>query len=150
MKCIVTGAAGFIGSMLCQELLSSGHEVIGIDSFTDYYDRRIKEMNIASLLDFDTFKLIPEDIMTLDISALLNDVEILYHQAAQAGVRASWGKSFEHYTHNNISATQTILESLKGTTVKLVYASSSSVYSGFPTALMFSKISSASALLECR
>lgn len=128
MTCIVTGVAGFIGSSLAMELLSSGSEIIGIDCFTDFYDRRIKEKNLEPLLDVDGFKFIEGDLNDLALAEFYDGVDVIYHQAAQAGVRTSWGSDFEHYTRLNILATQRLLESLKGRDIKLVYASSSSVY----------------------
>lgn len=128
MKYIVTGAAGFIGSSLSEELLNAGHDVLGIDCFTDYYDTKIKKNNLSKILDHTNFSFIEEDLNFIDFSKILNDVSVIYHQAAQAGVRASWGKSFEHYTYNNIAATQKLLEAVKDSGSKVVYASSSSVY----------------------
>ncbi len=129
-KIIVTGAAGFIGSQLVEVLLQQGEEVIGIDEFNDYYDPRLKRKNIAHLQLLPNFTLIEGDIQVLDWQSLLKDVDVIYHQAAQAGVRASWGKSFRYYTERNISATQVLLEAAKDAKhlKRLVYASTSSVY----------------------
>ncbi|MCF8002347.1 MAG: GDP-mannose 4,6-dehydratase [Halanaerobiales bacterium] len=129
MKSLVTGAAGFIGSTLTEELLKKNHQVIGIDSFIDYYDRSLKERNMDSFIDNDKFKLIEDNINNLDLKALMGDVDYIFHQAAQAGVRSSWGEDFEIYSHNNIMGTQRLLEAAKESNIKkLVYASSSSVY----------------------
>ena len=129
MNIIVTGAAGFIGSHLCQRLVSQGYRVTGIDSFLDYYPRWIKEMNLADLKNNSSFKFIENNILELDWNSLLEDVDIVIHLAAQAGVRASWGKSFLIYTKNNIEATQLILEASKEKKLKkLVFASTSSIY----------------------
>ena len=126
MKALVTGCAGFIGSHLVDKLLEQGYEVIGIDCITDYYPREIKEKNIKKALKNNNFKLIEEDILNLNEYP---EVDYVFHLAAQAGVRASWGKSFEHYTRNNVEATQKLLEFYKDHRVKkFVYASSSSVY----------------------
>jgi len=126
MKALVTGCAGFIGSHLVDKLLEQGYEVIGIDCFTDYYPREIKEANISNALDYNNFKLIEEDILEMH---KFPEVDYVFHEAAQAGVRASWGKSFEIYTRNNIEATQRLLEFYKDREIKkFVYASSSSVY----------------------
>jgi nucleoside-diphosphate-sugar epimerase len=129
-KIIVTGAAGFIGSHLAEALLRQGEEVIGIDEFNDYYDPTLKRKNILHLENHPGFKLIEGDIQLLDWQTLLADVKIVFHQAAQAGVRASWGQSFRHYTERNINATQVLLEAAKEAKhlKRLVYASSSSVY----------------------
>ena len=126
MKALVTGCAGFIGSHLTERLLRKGYKVIGIDCFTDYYAREIKERNIENALNEKNFKLIGEDILEMNEYP---EVDYVFHEAAQAGVRASWGKSFEIYTRNNIEATQKLLEFYKDREIKkFVYASSSSVY----------------------
>ncbi|MGB6299123.1 MAG: NAD-dependent epimerase/dehydratase family protein [Rivularia sp. (in: cyanobacteria)] len=129
-KNIVTGAAGFIGSHLAETLLKKGEEVIGIDEFNDYYDPFFKNKNVSFLQSYDNFKLIKGDIQFLDWNSLLQDVDVVYHQAAQAGVRASWGQGFRFYTERNISATQALLEAAKDAKnlKRLVYASTSSVY----------------------
>ncbi|MBD2611631.1 MAG: NAD-dependent epimerase/dehydratase family protein [Nostoc sp. ZfuVER08] len=129
-KIIVTGVAGFIGSHLTETLLQQGEEVIGIDEFNDYYDPILKYKNIAHLNGVPGFRLIEADIQFLDWHKLLEDVDVVYHQAAQAGVRASWGKGFASYTQRNINATQILLEAAKDAKnlKRLVFASSSSVY----------------------
>ncbi len=129
MRIIVTGAAGFIGSNLCRELLASGHVVTGIDVFTDYYPRWIKERNVAPLLREPGFELVEEDLDTMDLAPVLGGADAVFHLAAQAGVRASWGRSFDTYTRNNILVTQKLLEASRDLGLKkFVYASSSSVY----------------------
>lgn len=127
---LVTGCAGFIGSHLAEKLIQQGYQVKGIDSFLDYYPRKIKENNLKDLLKSKNFSFIDGDILKTDLKNLLSDVEYIFHEAAQAGVRASWGRSFEIYTQNNILATQRLLESAKELPKlkKFVYASSSSVY----------------------
>lgn len=135
MRCLVTGAAGFIGSTLCERLLELGHEVVGIDCFVPYYPRELKERNLEKCRASDKFELLERDLCDLfegpdaDGSKLLAGIDVIYHQAAQAGVRASWGKDFEIYTHNNILGTQKMLEACKQKPgIRVVYASSSSVY----------------------
>ena len=129
MRCLVTGVAGFVGSTLAERLIALGHEVRGVDCFTDYYARSVKEANLTTLRAASGFELREEDLSVTDIGALLGGVEVVFHQAAQAGVRASWGATFESYTRHNILATQRLLEAVKGSTVRrVVYASSSSVY----------------------
>jgi nucleoside-diphosphate-sugar epimerase len=129
-KIIVTGVAGFIGSHLVDTLLQRGEEVIGIDEFNDYYDPMLKRKNIATFQQSPNFTLIEGDIQFLDLPKLFQNVEVVYHQAAQAGVRNSWGKGFRAYTERNINATQVLLEAAKDAQhlKRLVFASSSSVY----------------------
>lgn len=129
MKIIVTGAAGFIGSQLCRRLLQEGYSVTGIDCFTDYYPLWIKKKNIESLLKAKHFKLIPKDLDTLSLKKILRSADAVFHLAAQAGVRASWGQNFSVYMKNNVQVTQKLLEAAKDVPLqKIVFASSSSVY----------------------
>ncbi len=129
MKCVVTGAAGFIGSHLTTGLLDRGAEVIGIDCFTDYYPRARKEANLSENLTRSAFTFIETRLQDADLPALLDDVTHVYHLAAQAGVRKSWGRDFQIYTGNNIEASQQVLEACVGRPLsRFVYASSSSVY----------------------
>jgi len=129
MKCLVTGAAGFIGSSLSEELIRLGHQVVGVDCFLDYYPRMFKEANLEQLRASSQFTLVEQSILEADLDSLLSGVEVVFHLAAQAGVRASWGKNFEIYTENNIRATQRLLEACKDIKLKkFIYASSSSVY----------------------
>jgi len=126
MKVLVTGCAGFIGSHLTERLLRDGFDVIGIDCFTDYYPREYKDKNIKNALEDERFTLIEQDIRSMDA---FPDVNYVFHQAAQAGVRKSWGRDFEIYARDNILATQRLLEYYKDCGIKkFVYASSSSVY----------------------
>jgi UDP-glucuronate 4-epimerase len=131
MAVLVTGVAGFIGSNLAERLVSDGHEVVGIDNFSDYYNHEMKESNLSRLADADNFTLLEEDLNKADLGALLDGVEVVYHQAGQPGVRRSWGTDFAHYVDANISATQRLLEAVRHSAPSLkrfVYASSSSVY----------------------
>ena len=129
MRCLVTGAAGFIGSHLCRRLLADGHEVTGIDCFSDYYPPAIKRARAAQLRRLSGFTLVEDDLVTADLVALADGAEVIFHQAAQAGVRASWGDSFRIYTDTNVLGTQRILEAARRTRPrKVVFASSSSVY----------------------
>jgi UDP-glucose 4-epimerase len=129
MKSLITGSAGFIGSHLAEKLLARGHEVTGVDKFLDNYPRPYKEANLAALRGAAKFTFIEGDLLTLDLSRLLDGVDYLFHLAGQPGVRASWGKEFTRYTDNNLTATQMLLEEAKGMQLtKFVYASTSSVY----------------------
>jgi UDP-glucose 4-epimerase len=130
VKALVTGAAGFIGSTLAERLLADGADVIGIDCFTDFYPRPIKERNLSGALKHPRFRFIESRIQDVDLADVLNDRTHVFHLAAQAGVRKSWGRDFEIYTVNNIEATQVLLEAACGmpSLERLVYSSSSSVY----------------------
>jgi nucleoside-diphosphate-sugar epimerase len=129
MNALVTGVAGFIGSTLAGRLLDQGARVTGIDCFTDYYPRATKEANLATLVTRPPFRFLESTIQAADLGRILADTTHVFHLAAQAGVRKSWGRDFQVYTENNIEATQALLEACVGTGVeKLVYASSSSVY----------------------
>jgi len=128
MRALVTGCAGFIGSHLVDRLLALGYEVVGIDCFTDYYPREIKEANVADALHNPKFRLIAKNILDIK-EAETPEVDHVFHLAAQAGVRPSWGRNFEIYLRNNIAATQRLLELYKEKPIqRFVYASSSSVY----------------------
>ena len=119
MKYIVTGAAGFIGSHLAEKLLAGGHEVVAIDCFTDYYDPALKEEN-ATGLDVVRLDLADED---LD----LDGVDGVFHLAGQPGVR-SFGDVFEEYVRRNLLASRRVFEAAAGAGVRVVFASSSSIY----------------------
>lgn len=129
MKALVTGAAGFIGSHLSAALLDKGASVIGIDCFTDYYPRPLKEANLAENRLREGFRFVETRLQVADLNALLDGVTHVFHLAAQAGVRKSWGQDFRTYTENNIEASQVLLEACVGRQLtRFVYASSSSVY----------------------
>lgn len=129
MKSVVTGVAGFIGSHLAEELLEMGHQVVGIDAFTEFYPRQMKESNLFAIQNNNKFRLIEGRLQDLNLERVLSGADYIFHLAAQAGVRTSWGESFSDYVDNNIIATQALLESCKKLHLKnLVYASSSSVY----------------------
>jgi nucleoside-diphosphate-sugar epimerase len=129
MKAVVTGAAGFIGSHLTESLLADGREVVGVDAFVDYYPREVKERNLARARDHRSFRLVEGSVQGMDLAPVLDGASQVFHLAAQAGVRASWGRDFAVYTDNNVLATQRLLEASVASRVpRLVYASSSSVY----------------------
>jgi len=119
MRFVVTGAAGFIGSHLTDALLGQGHDVVAIDCFTDYYDPALKEDNAAAF-----------DVARLDLAAdelALDGFDGVFHLAGQPGVR-SFGAVFDDYVRRNLVATQRVFESAARSGVRLVFASSSSVY----------------------
>jgi nucleoside-diphosphate-sugar epimerase len=125
----VTGAAGFIGSHLCEHLLACGDQVVGVDAMTDYYDPLHKERNLVPLLSRERFTFRRGDLLALPLDDLLADAEVVYHLAGQPGVRASWGRQFALYLERNVQATQCVLEAARAAHLhRLVYASSSSVY----------------------
>jgi len=134
---VVTGAAGFIGSHLCERLIALGQEVVGIDSFTDYYERSRKEENLAVLKASSGFTFKELDLVDADLRPVLRGAGTVYHLAGQPGVRPSWGEQFDRYVRDNIIATQRLLEALKEMPIdRLVFAGSSSVYGDaemFPT-----------------
>jgi len=135
----VTGAAGFIGSHLCERLLSDGHDVVGIDSFTDHYERSRKESNLMTSRSNSRFTFHELDLVTGDaeLRRVLAGVKVVFHLAGQPAVRPSWGAHFDRYVRDNIVATQRLLEIFRDMPIdRLVYGGSSSVYGDaemFPT-----------------
>jgi UDP-glucose 4-epimerase len=129
MNALVTGGAGFIGSHLSERLLAQGAHVTALDCFTDYYPREIKERNLTNLRGHERYRFIESSIADANLAALLNGITHVFHLAAQAGVRKSWGRDFQIYTTLNIDATQMLLEACVDRPIeRVVYASSSSVY----------------------
>lgn len=129
MRCLVTGVAGFIGSHLAERLLKEGYDVVGIDCFTDFYPRWMKQKNLEPLRHHKNFYMVEDDLADVDLPSLLDGVRIIFHLAAQAGVRTSWGKNFAEYVKNNIQVTQLMLETVRDHSLeKFIFASSSSVY----------------------
>jgi nucleoside-diphosphate-sugar epimerase len=129
MRALVTGGAGFVGSHLSERLLAQDAEVVAVDCFTDYYPRAIKEQNLAELRGRTHYRFVEDDLNRANLDALLDGVTHVFHLAAQAGVRKSWGRDFGTYTTLNVDATQRLLEACVGKPIeRLVYASSSSVY----------------------
>ena len=122
MRYLVTGAAGFIGSHLAEALLAGGHDVVGVDCFTDFYSTETKEENAAAL------EIVRLDLAECDIGDLLLDVDGVFHLAAQAGVRTSWGANFATYLHHNVLATQRLFAAAAAAGARVVFSSSSSVY----------------------
>jgi nucleoside-diphosphate-sugar epimerase len=129
MHALVTGAAGFIASHVASLLLEHGATVHGVDAFTDYYPRPAKDANLATLSGRPGFTFTEAALEDADLDVLLRDVTHVFHFAAQAGVRRSWGTDFRHYTVNNIEVTQRLLEAVAGRPLeRFLYASTSSVY----------------------
>jgi UDP-glucuronate 4-epimerase len=137
MMYLVTGAAGFVGSHLAERLLARGDSVRGVDAFTDYYERSVKESNLARLRDNDRFELVEADLAEAELDPLLEGVDGVFHLAAQPGVRGSWGDTFAIYARDNLVATQRVFEAAARAGKRVVFASSSSVYGdaeAYPTA----------------
>ncbi|HEY1739348.1 MAG TPA: NAD-dependent epimerase/dehydratase family protein [Acidimicrobiia bacterium] len=141
MKALVTGAAGFVGSHLSEALLERGDDVVGVDCFTPYYERERKvanadEVHATAASCSAAFELVDTDLRATDIGALLDGVDVVFHQAAQPGVRLSWADGFATYAELNVLATQRLLEAVRvidsARRPKVVYASSSSVYGNQP------------------
>jgi nucleoside-diphosphate-sugar epimerase len=136
-RAVVTGAAGFVGSHLIEALLERGDAVVGVDSFSPYYKADRKRGNLASATADGGFTLVEADLNGLDLEALLDGADVVYHLAGQPGVRSSWGQEFDVYLDHNVLATQRLLEAAKGANLRrFVLASSSSVYGQaerFPT-----------------
>jgi len=122
MRYLVTGAAGFIGSHLAATLAAEGHDVVGLDSFNDYYDPARKRANA------DGLGVVEADLLDADLDRLLGDVDGVFHLAGQPGVRASFGPGFELYVARNVHASGRLFEAAARRGARVVYASSSSVY----------------------
>jgi UDP-glucose 4-epimerase len=136
VKAVVTGVAGFIGSHLAENLLAEGHEVIGVDAFVNFYPRALKERNLESARAHAAFRLVEGAVQDLGLAEVLEGAAQVFHLAAQAGVRSSWGREFALYTEHNVLATQRLLEAaLEAGVPRFVYASSSSVYGDAPLPL---------------
>lgn len=129
MRALVTGCAGFVGSTLCDHLLAGGDQVVGVDCFTPYYGEAVKLQNLAGARAAGSFELVRVDLRSADLEAMLDGVDVVFHQAAQPGVRLSWDAGFAEYDSHNVLATQRLLEAARRVRVgRFVYASSSSVY----------------------
>ena len=129
MRALVTGAAGFVGSTLARRLLADGHDVVGVDSVNDYYDRQLKRANLGRLASTG-FQFVEADLNAVDLRSLLAGTEVVFHDAGQPGVRSSWGSEFDRYVTDNVRATQRLLEAAlhADRLRRFVFASSSSVY----------------------
>lgn len=130
MRALVTGAAGFVGSHLVERLVADRVEVRGVDSLTDYYDPEQKRGNLDALAQLPGVELLREDLRTCPLDGLLDGVDVVFHQAGQPGVRASWREGFESYVEANLLVTQRLLEAIRDRPplTRFVFASSSSVY----------------------
>ena len=125
---LVTGAAGFIGSHLAEHCLDRGWRVRAVDALTPYYDPDIKRRNAERLASHPACQYAECELIE-ELPDLLDGVDYVFHLAAQAGVRASWGQEFDIYSHLNVATVQRLFEAAKHSDLrKLVFASSSSVY----------------------
>jgi UDP-glucuronate 4-epimerase len=128
MKIVVTGSAGFIGSHLAEALLAAGHEVVGLDCFTDYYARSEKEANLAGLLDEPGFTFVDADLRTDDLVPIVDGADVVINEAATPGLVLSWD-DFDRYQSCNLSAVKRLADACVATSVgHLIQASTSSVY----------------------
>lgn len=131
--CLVTGAAGFIGSHLCEQLLARGHRVIGVDTFIPYYPRKLKESNLFSLRQSSGFTFHEVDLRYGELAPLLKNVEVVFHLAAMAGLMRSWS-DFNLYMTCNMEVTQRLLEATRLKAIEhFIHGSTSSVYGRFAT-----------------
>ncbi len=132
MKCLVTGAAGFIGSHLCERLLHAGHAVVGVDAFIPYYPRSIKEMNLAVARTHRGFRFHDLDLRDNPLDEVVEGIDVVFHLGAMAGLVKSW-TDFDLYESCNITATQRLLEAVRRLPGlhRFIYASTSSVYGRF-------------------
>jgi len=137
LRALVTGAAGFVGSFLVEELLARGDTVTGVDCFSDYYSAARKRDNVAVIGEHDAFTFLEADLNEVEPAGLLAGVDVVFHLAGQPGVRASWGDEFDVYLTQNVLTTQRLLEAARGASLqRFVLASSSSIYGQaerFPT-----------------
>src|SRR6266566_7651885 len=125
MRCLVTGVAGFIGSHLAERLLEDGHEVVGIDAFTEYYQRSLKVLNLERLSRMQGFRLVEADLAEADVMRYFDRCDVVFHLAGEPGVRSSWGPGFSTYLRRNVWAPQRLLEAARGRNLKkFVFASS--------------------------
>jgi UDP-glucuronate 4-epimerase len=131
---LVTGCAGFVGSYLTESLLEAGIHVIGVDCFNDNYGRSEKLRNLQIARNWDEFEFVPLDLARGDLEDLVSEADVIYHLAAEPGVRSSWGNRFDNYLRNNLLATQHMLEAARlQPGRRFVYTSSSSIYGNAET-----------------
>ena len=118
---LVTGCAGFIGSHLSETLLDRGDQVVGIDAFTDYYARQIKEANLSRLRDRGRFTFVEADLISAPLASLVEGTDGVFHLAGQPGV-SSFGDVFPVYVRQNLVATQRLLEAAVSSPTRVTMA----------------------------
>jgi UDP-glucuronate 4-epimerase len=129
MRALVTGVAGFIGSHLAERLVTDGWDVTGVDRSIHHDDEPARRDNLAGLVGHRRFTLIEADLLTAEPRHLVDGADVVFHHAAQPGVRSSWAGGFGMYNALNVGVTQRLLEAVRrGPLHRFVFASSSSVY----------------------
>lgn len=129
MNILVTGACGFIGSNLCESLLEDGHRVTGVDAFTENYSKKLKRLNLATLMKFPNFEILEHDLLNTKLNPILDGKDMVFHLAGQPSVHNSWGDDFQTYSNRNIVLTQSLLRAaVEVQTPKFINSSSSSIY----------------------
>src|SRR5438128_3861676 len=129
-RVLITGAAGFVGSHLAERCVDRGLDVLGIDCFTDYYEPAIKRRNLATLDGHSSWRFLEADLREVELAPILEDIDVVFHLAAQPGVRASWGETFQTYVDCNVVAMQRVLEAAKSASLKRFVVASSSAVDG--------------------
>jgi UDP-glucuronate 4-epimerase len=132
MNILVTGAAGFIGSHLAERLAALGHSVRGLDCYTDFYSRALKQLN-ADAIAKKGVEIVPCDLAADDLTEALHSIDVVYHAAAQPGLSAT--ATFATYARNNLTATYRLVEAARqvASLKALIYISTSSVYGSVAT-----------------
>ena len=133
MHCVVTGAAGFIGSHLCEELLRQGHDVVGLDAFVPYYSPQRKQRNRAAFAQHPRCRFLTLDLRSDNLVPALANADFVFHLAAMPGLVRSW-TDFDGYFSCNVLATQRLIDAIQVSAPRLqrlIYASTSSIYGRF-------------------
>ena len=131
MRILVTGAAGFVGSALCEQLMLANHEVTAIDNFSNYYDVSLKHKRVKELLSPLNLEVLDLDICDqskVEKIVASNNPEVVVHLAAQAGVRLGVSESRKYVDNNLVGFSNVLISSIEKKVPKFLYASSSSVY----------------------
>jgi UDP-glucuronate 4-epimerase len=128
-RILVMGATGFIGSHLVDRLLELGHDVTGVDCFTDYYSQDFKQRNLDRALSHGGYRFFEDDLSHSNLNKIIGGVDKVAHLTGEPGVHSCWGERFSVYVERDVQATQRLLEAVSRVRSKhVVLASSSSVY----------------------